>query len=173
MRLTDILHIDPLARANVVAGRAGVQRSVTWVHIVDLPDPLPWVGRDQFLLTTGISWSQDGHDLRRLISDLDSQGVAGIGLAVPGYLERAPQAARTEADRVGLPLVEIPWDIPFFEISERINRAMLTEQQSISQQSEAVHRALTRAAIEAESLDEIVRVLADLIQRAVTLEDPD
>ncbi len=173
MRLTDVLQIDPLVRAQVVAGGTGVQRTVTWVHIVDLPDPLPWVGRDQFLLTTGLSWPENDLDLRRLISDLDAQGVAGVGLAVPGYLEHAPPSARAEADRVGLPLVEIPWDIPFFEISERINRAMLAEQQLISQQSEAVHRALTRAAIEAESLDDIVRVFSELIQRSVTLEDPD
>lgn len=173
MKLAEALRIDPLTQAVLVAGHIGVQRTVSWIHIVDLPDPLPWVGRDQLLLTTGFSWSRDAHDLRRLISDLDSQGVAGIGLAAPGYWEAAPRAAKDEADRVGLPLLEIPWEIPFFEISSRVNRALLLEQQSISQQSEAVHRALTRAAIEAESLGEIVLVLSELIHRAVTLEDPD
>src|SRR5215813_13877778 len=43
MKLLEALALPVLEHARVVAGVAGVEREVLWVHIVDLPDPLPWV----------------------------------------------------------------------------------------------------------------------------------
>ncbi len=173
MRLIDVLEERILGDARVVAGREGLQRTVGWAHVVDLPEPGPWIRRDQLLLTTGVAWSDDAADLRRMVRDLDSRGAAGLGLAVPQYFQASPDAVRQEANRLGLPLVEIPWELPFTEITGRLHRRILEEQQHIRQQAELVHRSLTRAAIEAESLGQIVAVFSRLIQRAVSLEDMD
>lgn len=171
LRLRDVVDSGLIGKYEIVAGHVGLDRSVSWVHVVELPDPWNWIGTNQFLLTTGFAWSSDEMDQRTLIRDLTRQGVAAVALAVPSYLKHFSDVAIEEANRVGLPLIEIPWEIPFAKITEGINRQIISEQEQYLEQSDVMHRALTNAAIEAESIDEIVTAFSELIGRSVFLED--
>lgn len=155
MKLLEALTLPVLGNTSVVAGLAGLEREVLWVHIVDLPDPLPWVHPGQLLLTTGYAWPREEEAQRALIRALAERNLAGVGLAVPHFFEHFSQAAHAEADRVALPLLEVPWDIPFAHITEALHRAILAEQYQMIEQSEVIHRALTRAALEAGSLEPV------------------
>jgi PucR family transcriptional regulator, purine catabolism regulatory protein len=160
-----------LEGTHVVAGLSGLERDVLWVHIVDLPDPLPWVRQGQLLLTTGYGWPREEEAQCALIRALAERNLVGVGLAVPHFFEHFSQAAHEEADQVALPLLEIPWDVPFVQITEALHGAILAEQYQVIEQSEIIHRALTRAALEAGSLQEIATTLGRLIARAITFED--
>lgn len=171
MRVREALETGLVGAHEIVAGHNGLDRTVSWVHVVELPDPWHWVGEHQLLLTTGFAWSKNEMDQRELIRDLAEQGVAAIGLAVPSYIKHFSEEAVQEANRVDLPLIEIPWEIPFARITEGINRLIIREQEERLRQADVIHRALTNAAIEAESIDEIVTAFSDLIGRSVVLED--
>ncbi len=166
MQLKDALAMPALSRLRVVAGRRGLERPVRWVHVVDIPDVRSWVRPGHLLLTTGYAWPRAEREQRALIEDLYARDLAGVGLAVPQFFAQFPPAAVARAEELGFPLIEIPWEIPFATITETISRAILTEQTTLLERSEAIHRALTRAALELDSLDAIVRRIA------VTLERP-
>ena len=51
MKLTEILALEALRDARVVAGRRRLESDVRWAHVVENPDPLPWVREGQLLLT--------------------------------------------------------------------------------------------------------------------------
>jgi purine catabolism regulator len=162
-----------LRKANLVAGEAGQAREIRWVHIVDMPDIVQWVAAGQMLLTTGYALPRDPEEQRGLIRALAEHDLACVGMAVPRFFDHFPPACREEADRLSLPLLEIPWEVPFASITEELHTAILTEQARILEQSERIHRTLTRAALEAESLQDIATTLGELIHRAVTFEDQD
>ena len=103
LALRDILRLPALAGARVVAGEAGLDRPVLWSHVVDMPDPSPWVPAGYFLLTTGYSWPREAAEQRGLIEALAVGGIAGVGLAVPRYVQSFSQTERETADRVFLP----------------------------------------------------------------------
>ena len=138
-----------------------------------MPRPGPWVEPGQLLLTTGYAWPKDADAQSGQIRELAARGLAAIGLAVPGYIDAFAPAARAAADRVDLPLLEIPWDVPYARVTEELHRALLTAQRDTIERSESIHRALTRAAAESTSLQEIAQRLGALIARSVTIEDPD
>jgi PucR family transcriptional regulator, purine catabolism regulatory protein len=173
MQLADALTTEPLQRARVVAGHAGIDRRIRWIHVVDLPDPSRWVRPGMLLLATGYAWPRDADAQRALIRDLAQCEIAAVGLAVPQFFERFPAVMCEEADRLALPLLEIPWEIPFAQIGEQLLQALVVQQYRQLERSEAIHRALTQAAVEAESLQDIVAALGQLIDRAVTFEDAD
>ena len=154
-----------------MAGAAGLDRDVRWAHVVDMPDPAPWVGDGQLLLTTGYAWPADGDAEERQLDALARRRLAGIGIAVPGYVAHFSERAKLRAERLGLPLLEIPWEIPFVRITEELHRAILATQQEIIARSEDIHRALTRAAAEGITLHDLARRLGELIERSVTIED--
>ncbi len=173
MRLAQALAVAPMDGAQVVAGRGGMAREVRWVDVVDIPDPLPWVGPGQLLLTTGINWPADGESQRLLVRQLAERGLAGVALAVPHYLEHFPLPSRQAADAADLPLVEIPWAIPFSTVTQAVNSAIMLDQLRVIEQSANIHRELTKAAVTAGSLQDLVDTLAHLIDRDITLEDPE
>ncbi|TJY41562.1 PucR family transcriptional regulator [Cohnella pontilimi] len=173
VKLMDALNLDSLRRATVVAGTQALERTVRWVNVVDVPDPLPWVREGDLLLTTGYAWPRDEDGLDRLIAAMAGRGLAGLGLAVPNFFERMPLAARRAADAHHLPLLEIPWEIPFSSITEEIHRSILSLQRDLLEQSEAIHKKLMKAGLEAKSLQDLTDTLHSLIGREVWIEHPE
>ena len=171
MNVRQALALEALRPARVVAGEGGLDRAVRWAHVVDLPDPAPWVRPGQLLLTTGLSWPKSEDKQRKQIRQLTEKGLAAMVLAVPRFLEEFPKAAREEADRAMLPLMEIPFEIPFAQITEEVHRAIIAEQYGLVERSEQIHRALTRAAASGKNLNDLAHALGELLDRSVTFED--
>jgi purine catabolism regulator len=172
LTVRDVLRLRVLVGARLVAGEAGIDRPVRWSHVVDMPDPAPWVPEGYFLLTTGYSWPREEREQRALIEALAVRGVAGVGLAVPRYVSEFSLGEREAGDRAFLPLVEIPFEIPFARITEELHRAIMAEPYRILERSEQIHHALMRAASSEATLDDLARILGPLIGRSVTFEDP-
>ncbi len=168
----DVLDLEALAPARLVAGASGLERPVLWSHVVDMPDPAPWVPPGYFLLTTGYSWPKTAAAQRALIAALAQRGIAGVGLAVPRYVAAFSKAEREAADAAGLPLVEIPFEIPFARVTEELHRAIMAEPYRVIDRAEQIHHALMRAASREATLDDLARILCPLIGRSVTFEDP-
>jgi purine catabolism regulator len=173
MNLADALNLKALAHVRMVAGASGLKRDVLGVHVVDFPNPVPWVRAGQILLTTGYAWPHDAVSLRTLIQDLDTCRLAAVGLAVPGFFECMPPPACEVAEELGLPLFEIPWKDSFGQVIHEVYSAILNEQYSLIKRSEEIHRGLTYAAVEATSLQDLIVTLGYQLSRAVTFEDPD
>jgi purine catabolism regulator len=171
MRVRGLLELASFSGTRVVAGAAGLEQEVLWAHVVDMPEPAPWVEAGQLLLTTGFAWPRDAVAEQRQLEALAQRGLAAIGLAVPGFVECFSQPARAAADRLGLPLLEIPWDVPFAKITEELHRAILTSQQNLIARSEAIHSALTRAAGAGMTLHDLAERLGDLLGRSIAIED--
>ncbi|MEK0317308.1 PucR family transcriptional regulator [Cohnella sp. 56] len=173
MRLEQAMLLNTLSAARVVAGAAGLDRTVRWVHVVDLPDPLPWVREGELVLTTGYAWPRKAEAQRELVAALAGIGLAGIGFGVPGSIKRIPDATREAAEAQGLPLLEIPWEVPFSSVTQELLGAIVASQYETIVQSEEIHRQLMGAALEADSLQDIVALLGRLIGRAVRFERAD
>ncbi|HEV3154830.1 MAG TPA: PucR family transcriptional regulator ligand-binding domain-containing protein [Candidatus Baltobacteraceae bacterium] len=172
MKLKDVLDLPSLQTARVVAGRSGLDRDVLWSHVVDMPDPIPWVRPGFMILTSGYAWPKSDEEQRLHISSLATAGVAAFGMAVPKFVDEFSETAREQADLSGLPLLEIPWEVPFVRITEELHKAVTAEPYRIIERSEQIHRALTRAATRNASLDDLAKSLCGLINRSVTFEDP-
>lgn len=172
LTVRDVLRLRVVQGSRLVAGEAGLDRPVLWSHVVDMPEPAPWVPAGYFLLTTGYSWPTEAVAQRELIEALAVRGVAGVGLAVGRYVDAFSEAERAAADRAFLPLVEIPFDIPFARITEEMHRAIMAEPYRVIERSEQIHHALMRAASREATLDDLARTLGPLIGRSVTFEDP-
>ena len=173
MKLREVLELPAFTSASVVAAREHLEREVSWSHVVDMPDPIPWVRPNFLLMTTGFSWPDEADAQRRQIADLATQEIAGIVMAVPTFVQHFSAAAREQAEASKLPLIEIPFEVPFAQLTEQLHRAVMHEPYAIIERSETIHRALTRVAANDATLDDLARELSRLIERSVTFEDPD
>ncbi|MBV8639197.1 MAG: PucR family transcriptional regulator ligand-binding domain-containing protein [Candidatus Eremiobacteraeota bacterium] len=172
MKLADVLALPSFAAAAVVAAEGATDREVAWSHVVDMPDPLPWVKRGFLILTTGYSWPKDEAQQRRQVAELAAREIAGLMMAVPTFVEHFSEAAREQAEISRLPLIEIPFEVPFAQLTEELHRAVMHEPYATIERSDHIHRALTRVAARDATLDDLAQELSHLIERSVTFEDP-
>jgi purine catabolism regulator len=116
LTVADIAGIDAL-QVTLRGGRAGAERPVRWVHTSELEDPTPWLRGGELLLTTGLPLAA-GPEV--YVERLAAAGLTGMGLGLGFGYDEAPPAAVAAADRLGFPLFEVPYDVPFIAITEAV-----------------------------------------------------
>src|SRR4249920_1200288 len=105
-----VLALDPVRHGNpvVVAGEAGLDRPVRWVHVAEVPDIATLLRGGELVLTTGIGLPDDDTGLRAFIGALADVGIAGLVVELGRrYAVTVPKVMSAAATRRGLPLIEL------------------------------------------------------------------
>ncbi|MDP9243683.1 MAG: PucR family transcriptional regulator ligand-binding domain-containing protein, partial [Chloroflexota bacterium] len=152
------------------AGAAGAEQPIRWVHISELDDPTPWLSGGELLLTTGIQLKGAAKQ-RRFVDLLADHGVAALGLGTGFEHKRVPKALRDEAEKRGMPLLEVPYEMPFIAITERAFAALVNEQYAVLERGTQVHEQLERLVIEGRGLADVLASLATAIGGAAIVQD--
>lgn len=171
MNIHEALAATILRDAEVVAGRQGLARPISWVHMVDHPDMQNWIKPGHLLLSTGYNWPKNDVDAEALVRALHAGGLAGVVLAVPRFIEHFSPAALAAADELGLPLLELAWDIPFSAVTEELNTLLIRSKSQEIARIEEIHIALTNAAVTAHSLNDLAEALDGILTRDITFID--
>lgn len=159
------------ATASVIAGYGGLGREIRWTHIVDNPDILPWVREGDLLLTTAFAIKDHPETAQELVANLQSKGLAGMVVAVGRYVLQIPAAMVSAADHLNFPILTLPWDVPFVEVTHSIHEFLLKEQHALTERSLTIHTVLTQLVVDGGGLDDLAAKLAAILQRSVTIED--
>lgn len=173
LTIREALEMPAFAPARLVAGQAGLDNRIRWVHIVDIPDTTyEWRRFGVLLLTAGFGLRDAPERQAALVPKLVEQGFAGMVLCVGYYFDETPQVICEDAHRLGFPIIETPPDLLFIEITEAVLERIVNEQYSILQQSNRIYEQLTDLVLQGARLDGLAATLAGLLQRSVTIEDP-
>ena len=135
------------------------ERRIRWVHITELEDPTPWLSGGELLLTTGIQLTTEAKQ-RSFAELLVSHELAGLGFGTGFSAERLPSALVEEADARGLPLFEVPYEMPFIAITEYAFGRLVNEQYDVLQRAGEVHERLERLVLEGRGLDQVLASIA-------------
>jgi hypothetical protein len=107
----------PRFRLRVVAGEGGLDRTVRWAHSTELLDPGRYLRGHEIVLTAGAALRDAGTCAAFAESVRAGRGSA-IGYGVGDVTDAVPEALRQVCDRVGLPLLEVPAEVPFLGFTE-------------------------------------------------------
>src|SRR5919107_3185821 len=146
----------------LAAGRSAAATPVRWVHITELPDPTPWLSGGELLLTTGLQVKGDDQ-LRAFVRRLEKHGLAGLGFGTGFQHDTLPDALLDEAKKLGFPLFEVPYDVPFIALTERAMTRLVNEQYEVLQRGIAIHKRLERLVLEESGLQAVVQAVAEAI----------
>src|ERR687896_841373 len=143
----------------LATGGDGADAPVRWVHISELLDPTPWLSGGELLLTTGIQLGEEERQ-REFVRLLSGYHLAGLGFGTGFDHKELPEALLDEAGKLGFPVFEVPYDMPFIALTEKAFTRLVNEQYEVLQRGIAVHKRLERLGLEESGLDELVRALA-------------
>jgi purine catabolism regulator len=154
----------------LVAGAKAAERPIRWVHISELEDPTQWLSGGELLLTTGIQLTGAARQ-RSFVDLLADHDVAGLGLGTGFEHKRIPKALLEQAEKRGMPLFEVPYEMPFIAITERAFARLVNEQYAVLERGAQVHERLERLVIEGSGLAAIIGSIASAIGGSAIVQD--
>jgi purine catabolism regulator len=152
----------------LVAGPDGADAPIRWVHSTELLDPTPWLSGGELILTTGIQLRSATRQ-REFVRRLAGHHLAGLGFGTGFDHAEVPAAVVAEAEALGFPVFEVPYELPFIAITERAFTDLVNRQYEALRRASATHRRLERLLLDERGLDELVRAIATTIGGSATV----
>ena len=154
----------------LAVGKEHGSNPVRWVHISEHQDPTPWLSGGELLLTTGYNLGSPAKQ-RRYVELLAGEDIAGLGFGIGFDHKRMPKAIVDAAREHGLPLFEVPYEMPFIAITERAFAILVNEQYAVLERGTQVHERLERLVIEGRGLEAILGSVASAIGGSAVVQD--
>jgi purine catabolism regulator len=133
MELTVQSLIDELG-LQLLSGEEQADAHVRWVHSTELSDPTPWLKGGELLLTTGIQLTTPALQ-REFVERLADHRIAGLGFGTGLAHRRLPAALLGAARKRDFPLFEVPYELPFIAITERVFAQLVDERYELLQRN--------------------------------------
>lgn len=168
--VAEALKIGGLKKCHLLAGQNKVNNIIDFVDTMEVPDITPWLKKNELLVTTAYSIKDDRSALVKLVENLKLVNAAGLAIKAK-FIGEIPSEIIELAEKLELPLIEIPADIPFIEIIHPLMKAIINRQARYLEFSEAAHRALTKIELEGNGLQDIAQTLHTLIGNVVIITD--
>jgi PucR family transcriptional regulator, purine catabolism regulatory protein len=156
----------------LLAGQAGIDREVTWVHTSDLPDPWQWHGWGELLLTNGTGLAAEDARQADFVEHLADVGASGltIGLGMSGPPLTA--AVTRRADELALPLLTVPFSVPFTAVVRAVADANDREEASQLHRVARLYELLRVSMAAGRHGPEMFRRIGDELGVRLDLVDP-
>ena len=171
--VADVLALPVIRQgvATVVAGAAGLDRRVRWVHIAEIADIAPLLRGGELVLTTGIALPDDPDALTRYVGELASAGVVGVVIELVRHWSHAlPPALVAAAERHSLPLVTLSRETRFVAVTEAVVGLIVDAQVAELRAAERVHETFTALTVAGAEPAEVLREVARASGLPVVLE---
>lgn len=171
MRVSEFLALPEFSHFELIAGASGTDREIVSMTVIDSPDSYLYFKGGELLLTNTYFMRNDTSLLEDMIASCSHIGVAAIALKIGRFITEVPPTCLALADELGFPLISIPMDLAFADIINRVLMEINNKQNRQLRFSEKVHTAFTSLALRGGSVQEIVEILSDILDRPVLYWD--
>jgi len=169
--LGDLLDQD-LGLELLVGGDEARRRKVAGAHAIEIERPSTWLEGDWIMLTTGVRLRHSAEAQRSLVRELKASGATALGFGVEVVFKRVPPALRDEAEKVGLPVFEVPLRTPFRDIVSAVNSSVLSSEVRSLQRLSSLQLYLMDALEEPNPRTAVLERLSAFVEAPVTLFAP-
>lgn len=126
VKVGDLFHLPIFKQVRLVGGRSGLNRKVEYVTVMEVPDIKNWLKGNDFIITSFYSVRNRVDEQCRLIREL-SDTCCCIAVKTGEYVCELSEQVIATADSCGLPLLELPHDLTYIDLSMRIMHLIFEE----------------------------------------------
>src|SRR3954447_21665191 len=176
MTLAEVLALDVLQQAapQVLVGTELLDRPVRWVHTSELAEAAYLLRGGELLLTTGLGITGRGAvGEAAYVAALAARGVTALALELGWTFPEAPRALVAACREHGLPLLILREVVPFVEITEQVQAAIMERTAGAAGRRRDLQQVLTDALLDGAGPQKLAEVLADLVSAPVVVTTAD
>lgn len=172
--LRDVLKIDTLADTRVLAGRSGLDRVVTRLNVMEVPDIVDWVRPHALLVTAGYPLVDVSEEhFVELVRALDERQVSALGIKLGRYVETIPPRVLEVADDLGFPLLAVSAETAFDDLLEQVHVRLTDVQADVLHRTDTLHAALEGLVLEGAGLEQIASRIAEVLRIGILVTTVD
>jgi PucR family transcriptional regulator, purine catabolism regulatory protein len=166
VQLAEVLAAPPLALARVVAGAAVVATTTVVRTSVIEREATCFVRPGELVMTTGVGHNEE--ELSGFLVELVASAAAAVLVSLPphGPVPGIPQRVLEAADACGKPIIDLPWEVAFSEVSEWLEEVHLARVGA-----DVVHARFTKALLDGLGATGVAAALEATIDRPVLAFD--
>jgi PucR family transcriptional regulator, purine catabolism regulatory protein len=154
---------DRSLNLQVTAGAGRLANRVTSAHVSELTSPGDWLHGGELLMTVGLLLPMKLPECRAYVSECAAAGVAGIALGLGHGLpyQECPDALRTAAEELAVPLLMVPDETPFIAITKWVFATIAAHERKDLQTAMEINRRLTAVATSSAPLPALLSAWAE------------
>ena len=173
MTLEWLINSAELNNFRCVASKNNIDNTLSSVNILDNPDVIRWIKKDELVLTTGYMFKDDPKAQIKIIRELKETGCCALAIKIKRFFETIPEAMIEEAERVGLPLIEVPFYYSFSEISKLIYNKIYSNELNEDLLQYSIINKISSAFFENQGIDVMINELSHFIDKPIIITDCD
>ncbi len=166
--VSDVLRAAELELTLVTGSTAALNRGVRWAAVTELPDPTPFLSGGELILTTGLK-QQSATSQRQFVQKIAGAGAVALGFGTGLTHRRVPSAVIAQAATLNLPVLEVPYSVPFLAIDRFVADQVLAQYYRRSTRLLETYDQLSRAVLSADALDGLISRLHSAIGAPVAV----
>lgn len=171
LTLQEVLELDLLRESKVrTANYKLYTQQVEWVSIMDIPVE-NYIRKNEFVLTTGVGSGHDMDVFYQFVESVYNSGACALAVAVGKYIKEIPTQVLMFAEENGFPIIELPWEIRFAEVSHSIMTKIQKLQNKDHQMIENIQQTLLNMIVGNHNLSKIVDFLSEKIGQPLMVVD--
>lgn len=135
MDVKEALCIGGLTQGWVVAGEEGLNRTISTIEVMEVPEVSSWATPGVLVLTSFYSIKDDSEKQVDIIKALIDREAAGIVIKLGRFIDEVPETVKSVANTYQLPIITIPKSVLYNDVLTPINNQLFQEKQQSEQTS--------------------------------------
>ncbi len=169
--LDDLLHLGSMAGAELLAGGGCLQKKVARTNVVEEPNLVNWVGRDELVISSGYAFREDEAALVAQLASLQEKGAVALCLKPRRFRDGLPQRVVQQAQALEFPLIQLPMAAVFANIVHESMEAILNCETLAFRHVQDRMEQLLDALWKEESPEQCLHVVEEMMGNPVMIFD--
>lgn len=165
------LELPAFQELKIVSGFQGLDNVISSVNIMDNPDALDWFSPGELLLTSGYFFKDSIDIQNQVVRQLRSINCPALCIKPKRYLGSIPQNIIMLSEELNLPVIELPYGMPFSRISNIIQEEISGNYDVLNKKSLDIHETFFKISLQGRGVSKISKVLSEMISNPVILMD--
>ncbi|MCL6596457.1 MAG: PucR family transcriptional regulator [Firmicutes bacterium] len=162
LRVRDVLRRPLFEGAAVVGGASGLDNTVRWVHVGEVPNTAHFIRGHELVLTTGMALAHDENLAAHYIDELARQRAAAVCLQLGPYWKQPAPAMVEMASRRSLPLIVFPRPVKFVDVCQDVQTLIIGRYYRSLNKLDGAFRQFRKLERSAHDVRTILTLLVDL-----------
>ena len=170
INISDVLKMEEWKECRLVAGNKGVDREILYIDAMEVPDIIPWIKKNELMITTGYAMNRDEGVLLDIIKAMAKAGSSGIALKTKFFGE-ITQKIKDLANELQVPVIEVPRDMAFIDLANPLMKKVVNAQNQKLEFNKAMNEKFLEIQIEGGGFQEICVVLGEMLGCVILVAD--
>lgn len=164
LTVRDILQRPLFQHAEAIATEEALNRTVRWVHIMEVPQVGDLLNGNELILNTGIGWNDNEELSLSFLRQLIDSGASGLCIELGTYTKHPLERMKELAMREHFPLIFFHEQVRYIDITQDLHAYFVHQHYNMVSKLEALSKQLNQLLLSGRGLQPLLNLLQQTTQ---------